>query len=170
MNRNIVNIVVGALCQGYFRNSYHWKSLWTYRTLWTYFHGNACIKQFISQDYLANLKMYGGNTCSIYNMKSYGINGKMHMNKYWKRYLYFIIHTIVGFWTWQCPKKQNHISEHGMFPSIYVCMRQWGAWKLRPYFPLPKLHVLIQNVAHPAFIWHYPNLEAMTLDFECYYG
>ena len=31
---------------------------------------------------LVNIKMYGENTRSIYNIRSYGLNGKIHVNKY----------------------------------------------------------------------------------------
>ena len=54
---------------------------------------------------LVNLEMYGWNTCSIYNIKSYGINGEMYINKYWRGYPYFIIHTIVWFWCDSALKK-----------------------------------------------------------------
>ena len=43
-----------------------------------------------------------------------------------------------------CPTKQSQISEHGVFPLVYVWVRQWGAWTLHPYNSIAKMHVLIQ--------------------------
>ena len=34
---------------------------------------------------------------------------------------------------WQCPTKQNQISEHGVSPLAFVQVRQLGAWKVHPY-------------------------------------
>ena len=47
-----------------------------------------------------------------------------------------------------CLTKQNQISECGMFPSVYVWVRQWAAWKLHPY----------NSIAQHMFSFVYQNL------------
>ena len=77
---NIVNIVVGTLCQGYFTKILL-KHLGHTECIEHVFMGMLVSNSLSVKITLANLKMHGGNNCSIYNIKSYGINGEMHVNK-----------------------------------------------------------------------------------------
>ena len=61
------------------------------------------------------------------------------------------------------------ISEHGIFPSVYVWVKQLWAWKLQPYNSIAQIHVLIflfiyQNLAHSALSLEYlSNFVVMTM-------
>ena len=44
---------------------------------------------------------------------------------------------------WWCPSKQNQISKHGVFPLVFVWVREQGAWKLQPYNSIAKIHIFL---------------------------
>ena len=64
--------------------------------------------------------------------------------------------------TCQCPTKQTLIRVHSVFPLVYVCMRQQGAWKLHRHNCDAKKSVSYQNVCPFSSIWNKSyNLVAM---------
>ena len=68
--------------------------------------------------------------------------------------------------TWQYPTKQNLISVHSVFPSVYVQVRQWGAWKLHPYNSSAKKSVFYHKVCPFGSIWnmlHTQNFVVMIM-------
>ena len=68
--------------------------------------------------------------------------------------------------TWQYPTKQNLISVHSVFPSVYVWVRQWGAWKLHPYNSNAKKSVFYHKVCSFSSIWnmlHTQNFVVMMM-------
>ena len=99
---NIMHMLLGILYQGESENIYQWKALGIYEKLWT------CVKHLIYQDYISEpLKCIVETTCSIYNIRSYEIHSKMHINKYYNKYMHclYIYHCKVLMW--QCPTQEN---------------------------------------------------------------
>ena len=58
--------------------------------------------------------------------------------------IYVII--IVRFWHDKHPENRNHISEHSVFPSVYIWVRQWGTWKSHPYNSNAKITMFIMPI------------------------
>ena len=50
-----------------------------------------------------------------------------------KHFPQLIVHLKVMFWYDRVPKMEIWISEHSVFPSVYIQVRQQGAWKLHLY-------------------------------------
>ena len=68
---------------------------------------------------------------------------------------------LVRFWHDKVPKIEREISAYSVFPSVYVQVRQWGAWKLHPvYSCYPEIILYMLNLAQ------IPNFEA-TIVFFC---
>ena len=54
------------------------------------FQENACVKHLISQDNINKTLKCTVKNCSIYNIRLDEIHGKMHVNKYYNRYLHYL--------------------------------------------------------------------------------
>ena len=83
----------------------------------------------------------------------------MPVKKYWKGYPCFSIHSIVRFQCDGALKSKIKISVHGLFPMVYVQVRQWGAWKLHPYNSSTQIliliyaHLTITPILRPEISW-----------------
>ena len=59
--------------------------------------------------------------------------------------------------------KASQISEHCMFPLVYVWVMQQGAWKLHPYNSIAKMHNHMQIFPiQPKFETHCEIFVVMT--------
>ena len=50
--------------------------------------------------------------------------------------------------------KQIHSSVYSVFPSVYVWVRQWGAWKLHPYNSDAQKPIFYHVVCTFSSIWN----------------
>ena len=64
---------------------------------------------------------------------------------------WLIICTFERFWCDEALQNKNQISENGMFPSVYVWVRQLGALKLHPYNSIAQICILFMKFVP---IWH----------------
>ena len=115
-----------------------WINLWT-----------ICTQIYLStvtknDSYSSSVILYEQLLCIIIYKSSKGVN----------KCTALIILTFVKLWHDSAPTKQILISVHGVFPSVYVWVRQRGAWKLHPYNSDAKIHIFIHFLPILAQVWN----------------